>query len=317
MRVVGFLLFLLLISCSKDTVKYNAKTYDWCNEIIVDFEQKNKSGLSAETYHWCTMLMSEAGKSRTVKPLPSAPVTEMKVDNEAEATGDLSPLGLSKEEIDFEPNKNVSPESIKVDLNSKKGINSNLANRLEPDKRQSDFSSEQAKIKTTPTIMQSKPDLKAAAKDQFNLALNYFHGQGVQQDYISAHLLLTLAERNGEEDAADYKMAVTERMTASQIQEAQQRVTLYDAKENSNKQPVNGLTEIQDLVEDPFNLGLMYFQGKGVPQDYVMALMLFDIAATSGNQEALYYRDAVSARMQSSEIRRADALVLEWFAQHP
>ena len=79
MRVVGFLLFLLLISCSKDTVKYNAKTYDWCNEIIVDFEQKNKSGLSAETYHWCTMLMSEAGKSITVKPLPSAPVTEMKV----------------------------------------------------------------------------------------------------------------------------------------------------------------------------------------------------------------------------------------------
>ena len=316
MRIIGFLLMLFLISCSKDAVKYNAKTYDWCNDIIGDFEQNKKSGLSSETYHWCTMLMSEAGIPITVKPPPSAPVAEMSVENEAGVTSAQTLLSLTKEEIDFEPNQNISPESIKTDLNSKKGVNSNVANRLEHDKHPTDFS-EQAKISTVPLMVPPTLDLEAEAKDQFNLALNYFHGQGVQQDYISAHMLLTLAERNGEEDASDYKLAVTERMTMSQIQEAQQRVMLYDAKENRTKQPVNGATESEDLAEDPFNLGLMYFQGKGVPQDYVMALMLFDIAATSGNQEALYYRDAVSERMEPSEIRRADGLALEWSKQHP
>ena len=105
MRIIGFLLMLFLISCSKDAVKYNAKTYDWCNDIIGDFEQNKKSGLSSETYHWCTMLMSEAGIPITVKPPPSAPVAEMSVENEAGITSAQTILSLTKEEIDFEPNQ--------------------------------------------------------------------------------------------------------------------------------------------------------------------------------------------------------------------
>ncbi len=311
MRVLGFLFFLLLTSCSKDTIKYNAKTYDWCNDIIIDFEQQKKSGLSAETYHWCSALMSESGVPITAKLPPSEPVTKIKVENKIDLTNAKSILGLTKEEKDFEPNQEIIQPDIKV----KKEMNSTHSEHLEQNILASDFKSEQTQIKKPTPIVAPEINLKLLAADQFNLALNYFHGQGVQQDYISAHMLLTLAQRNGEEDASDYKLALTERMTVSQIQEAQQRIRLFDAREDK-KQSVNTETREQELAEDPFSLGLMYFQGKEVPQDYVMALMLFNIAATSGNQEALYYRDAVSERMQPAEIRRADALALEWSAQH-
>jgi len=311
MRVLGFLFFLLLTSCSKDTIKYNAKTYDWCNDIIIDFEQQKKSGLSTETYHWCSALMSESGVPITAKLPPSAPVTKIKVENKIDLTNAKSILGLTKEEKDFEPNQEIIQSDIKV----KKEMNSTHSEHLEQNILAPNFKSEQTQIKKPSPIVAPEINLNLLAADQFNLALNYFHGQGVQQDYISAHMLLTLAQRNGEEDASDYKLALTERMTVSQIQEAQQRIRLFDAREDK-KQSVNTETREQELAEDPFSLGLMYFQGKGVPQDYVMALMLFNIAATSGNQEALYYRDAVSERMQPAEIRRADALALEWSAQH-
>lgn len=311
MRALGFLFFLLLTSCSKDTIKYNAKTYDWCNDIIIDFEQQKKSGLSPETYHWCSALMSESGIPITAKLPPSAPVTKIKVENKKNLTNAKSILGLTKEEKDFEPNQ----EMVQPDIKVKEEINPTHSERLNQNKLATHFKSERTQIiKPTPTVAPTI-DLKLLAADQFNLALNYFHGQGVQQDYISAHMLLTFAQRNGEEDASDYKLALTERMTVNQIQEAKDRIRLFDAKENK-KQSVDTEAAGQELSEDPFSLGLMYFQGKGIPQDYVMALMLFNIAATSGNQEALYYRDAVSERMQPAEIRRADTLALEWSAQH-
>ena len=58
-------------------------------------------------------------------------------------------------------------------------------------------------------------------------------------------------------------------------------------------------------------LGFMYANGKGVPQDYIRAHMWWNLAASSGNKDAVLGRDAVSKRMTSSQLEKAQDLARE------
>ena len=57
-----------------------------------------------------------------------------------------------------------------------------------------------------------------------------------------------------------------------------------------------------------FNLGNMYGKGEGVPQDYKIAYILFNIAASKGDDSAVINRDIVlskltpAARMEAQRI---------------
>jgi TPR repeat protein len=55
----------------------------------------------------------------------------------------------------------------------------------------------------------------------------------------------------------------------------------------------------------------MYRNGKGVPQDYVMADMWFNLAAT-GNQDALQDRELVERLMTPAQIAEAKKLASDW-----
>jgi TPR repeat protein len=59
-------------------------------------------------------------------------------------------------------------------------------------------------------------------------------------------------------------------------------------------------------------LGAMYADGKGVPQDYVLAHMWFNLAAASGNENAVKGRDMVAAKMTPAQIAEAQKLAREW-----
>ena len=63
-----------------------------------------------------------------------------------------------------------------------------------------------------------------------------------------------------------------------------------------------------------YNLGLMYDAGYGVPQDYVQAHMWYNIA---GAAVAVSYRDFVAHEMTPAQIARAQQLAREWVGQHP
>ena len=52
-------------------------------------------------------------------------------------------------------------------------------------------------------------------------------------------------------------------------------------------------------------LGWMYDQGKGVAQDYVKAHMWFNVSAIDGNTEAIRARDAVAKLMTPAQIEKA------------
>ena len=58
-------------------------------------------------------------------------------------------------------------------------------------------------------------------------------------------------------------------------------------------------------------LGVMYHTGEGVPKDNVYAHMWWDIAASSGEKEAVKNRDIVAKRMNSNQIEKAKKLARE------
>ncbi|WP_162901375.1 tetratricopeptide repeat protein [Breoghania sp. L-A4] len=62
------------------------------------------------------------------------------------------------------------------------------------------------------------------------------------------------------------------------------------------------------LVSAMTNLGLLYLTGRGVPQDFVLGYMWINVAAASGQQDAVRVRDAIGPRMTSQQINEAQKL---------
>ncbi|MFQ5785388.1 MAG: tetratricopeptide repeat protein [Alphaproteobacteria bacterium] len=59
-------------------------------------------------------------------------------------------------------------------------------------------------------------------------------------------------------------------------------------------------------------LGIMYFEGEGVPQDRVRAYMWLSLAAEQGNRGARAGRDGIAHRMSKDQIAAAKALAAAW-----
>jgi TPR repeat protein len=72
----------------------------------------------------------------------------------------------------------------------------------------------------------------------------------------------------------------------------------------------------QGQADAQSNLGVMYVAGQGVPQDYVQAYLWFILAAAQGNENAAKNRGLVAAKMTSAEASKAKQLVRDWLAKH-
>lgn len=62
------------------------------------------------------------------------------------------------------------------------------------------------------------------------------------------------------------------------------------------------------------NLGVLYAEGEGVPQDNVLAHKWFNLAAAQGNRIAAQNRDEMASRMSTGQIGEAQRLAREWSA---
>jgi len=67
------------------------------------------------------------------------------------------------------------------------------------------------------------------------------------------------------------------------------------------------------------NLGIMYAKGQGLPQNYVLAHMWYNITALrypasekEHREQAVRYRDLISSKMTPAQIAEAQRLVQEW-----
>jgi uncharacterized protein len=56
----------------------------------------------------------------------------------------------------------------------------------------------------------------------------------------------------------------------------------------------------------------MYANGEGVPQDYAAAHMWFNLAAASGNKNAVKARNIVAAELTPAQVAEAQTLAREW-----
>lgn len=61
-----------------------------------------------------------------------------------------------------------------------------------------------------------------------------------------------------------------------------------------------------------YNLGGMYANGKGVERNYVIAHMWFNLAAAKGVQGAERNRDGVARQMTAAQVAEAEKLAKEW-----
>ncbi len=72
----------------------------------------------------------------------------------------------------------------------------------------------------------------------------------------------------------------------------------------------------QGYASAQFTLGLMYGSGKVVPKDYVSAHIWLNIAVAQGNDKAQNYRDRTAKRMTHGQIDAAERLAHERMEKH-
>ena len=66
-----------------------------------------------------------------------------------------------------------------------------------------------------------------------------------------------------------------------------------------------------------FNLGAMYDKGQGVSQNLIYAHMWYNLAATSGHSDARKARERTAKNLKPAQITKAQELAREWWAKHP
>jgi TPR repeat protein len=75
----------------------------------------------------------------------------------------------------------------------------------------------------------------------------------------------------------------------------------------------------QGYAEAQHKLGILFEEGQGVPQDYVLAHMWFNLAASrypaaeqKSREEAIKARNSIASKMTPDQIAEAQKLAREW-----
>ena len=73
----------------------------------------------------------------------------------------------------------------------------------------------------------------------------------------------------------------------------------------------------QGYARAQYNLGVMYENGAGVPENDVLAYMWYNLAAAQGNEIAQENKDIIEERMTREQIAEGQRLTREWIEAHP
>lgn len=150
------------------------------------------------------------------------------------------------------------------------------------------------------------PLAKAGNADaQHLLGLMYYMGRGVKQDYKQALGWHRKAALQGKADA-QYVVGAMYYTGNAVIQDHKQAVGWF------RKAAEQGHAEAQQVM------GLMYrYHMAGMPQDNVIAYMLWNLAAAKGSVNAAEQRSAVVKHMTQEQIEEGQALSAAWKPNTP
>jgi TPR repeat protein len=128
----------------------------------------------------------------------------------------------------------------------------------------------------------------------------YYMGRGVQRDYKQAFSWHYKAAVQGKADA-QYVIGAMYYTGNSVPQDQKLAVTWF------RKAAEQGHPDAQHA------LGLMYrYHVAGMPQDMVIAYMLWNLAAANGNRNATEQRAIIARQMTQDQIEEAQALSRNW-----
>jgi len=137
------------------------------------------------------------------------------------------------------------------------------------------------------------------------LGLMYYMGRGVPQDYKAALEWHRKAALKGKADA-QYVVGAMYYTGNAVIQDHKQAVSWF------RKAAEQGHPDAQQV------LGLMYrYHIGGMPQDNVIAYMLWNLAAAGGSMNAAEQRSAVVKTMTQEQIEEGQALSASWRVNTP
>ena len=141
---------------------------------------------------------------------------------------------------------------------------------------------------------------KGHADAQHLLGLMYYMGRGVARDYKQALQWHRKAAMQGKADA-QYVVGAMYYTGNAVPQDHKTAISWF------RKAAEQGHAEAQHA------LGLMYrYHAAGLPQDMVLAYMLWNLAAASGNANAVEQRAAIARRMTQEQIEEAQAMSRSW-----
>ena len=68
----------------------------------------------------------------------------------------------------------------------------------------------------------------------------------------------------------------------------------------------------QGDAEAQYNLGVLYKKGQGVPQDYVLAHMWFNLSSSNGVKNGTEGRNMAEKKMTPQQIEKAQEMARNW-----
>jgi TPR repeat protein len=150
-------------------------------------------------------------------------------------------------------------------------------------------------------LKEISPLAKAGHADaQHLLGLMYYMGRGVQRDYKQALAWHRKAALQGQADAQYVVGSMY--YTGNSVPQDQKL-----AIEWFRRAAEHGHSEAQHV------LGLMYrYHVAGMPQDVVIAYMLWNLAAANGNTNATEQRASIARQMTQEQIEEAQAMSRSW-----
>ncbi|HEY1042575.1 MAG TPA: tetratricopeptide repeat protein [Telluria sp.] len=150
------------------------------------------------------------------------------------------------------------------------------------------------------------PLAKAGHADaQHLLGLMHYMGRGVARDYKQALAWHRKAAMQGKADAM-YVIGAMYYTGNAVPQEYKQAVYWFR------------LASERGHAEAQHALGLMYrYHVAGMPHDRVIAYMLFNLSAASGNKNAIDQRAAIARHMTQEQIQEGQALSASWKPGRP
>jgi TPR repeat protein len=132
------------------------------------------------------------------------------------------------------------------------------------------------------------------------LGLMYYMGRGVPRDYRQAFAWHYKAAQQGKADAQYVVGAMY--YTGNAVPQDEKLAVQWFHKAAEQGHP-----------DAQYALGLMYRSHvAGLPQDVVLAYMLWNLAAASGHKNAVQQRAALTRQMSEEQIEEAQALSRNW-----